>query len=74
MSETVQAAQPARRRRAISSYRGVQAVAETLAMSERWVRGKIASGELEACRFGCKLVVSEASLNDFIDRHKLTQA
>jgi hypothetical protein len=46
-------------------------VAALLDMSVRWVKARIQQGELEGYRLGHKVVVSEASLRAFLERHQM---
>lgn len=53
-------------------YVTMQVVAETLSCSERHVYDLIVDGSLEAIKIGGRAVrISEESLNDFIESHKI---
>jgi hypothetical protein len=40
-------------------------------MSKRWMKTQIVAGELEGFRVGNKLVVTAASVNDYLERRRI---
>lgn len=58
------------RERERESFYTVESLAKLIDMSDRWVRGKVESGEIPSYRFGRARRIAPADVDSFLARHR----